>query len=63
LQATPAVVVAPRREVASAIAQLASAWRADMIVMTRRPGPALYRLVLGSVPDQVMRKAHCRQKG
>jgi len=59
LQATPAVVVAPRREVASAIAQLASAWRADMIVMTRRPGPALRNLVRGSVPDQVMRQAHC----
>jgi nucleotide-binding universal stress UspA family protein len=30
-----------------------------MIVMTRRPGPAIYRLVLGSVPDRVMRMAHC----
>jgi nucleotide-binding universal stress UspA family protein len=58
-RATTAVVAAPRENVASAIAQQASAWRADMIVMTRRPGLALCRLVLGSVPDQVMRKAHC----
>jgi nucleotide-binding universal stress UspA family protein len=46
LKATTAVVRAPRAEVAAAIAQQASAWRADVIVMTRRP-------------DQVMRKAHC----
>jgi nucleotide-binding universal stress UspA family protein len=59
LKATTAVVRAPRGEVAAAIAQQASAWRADVIVMTRRPSPAIWRLVLGSVPDQVMRKAHC----
>ena len=58
-RATTTVVTAPRRDVASAIAQHASAWRADMIVMTRRPGLALWRLILGSVPDQVMRRAHC----
>jgi nucleotide-binding universal stress UspA family protein len=58
-RATTAVVAAPRGEVASAIARQASAWQADMIVMTRRPGLALCRLVLGSVPDQVMRMAHC----
>jgi nucleotide-binding universal stress UspA family protein len=59
LEATTAVVDAPRGEVASAIASQASAWPADMIVMTRRPSPAICRLVLGSVPDQVMRKANC----
>ena len=59
LRATTAVVEAPRRDVASGIARQAAAWRADMIVMTRRPGPAIYRLVLGSVPDRVMRMAHC----
>jgi nucleotide-binding universal stress UspA family protein len=58
-QATTAVVEAPRGEVAAAIAQQAAAWRADVIVMTRRPGLAICRLLLGSVPDQVMRKAHC----
>ena len=59
LEATTAVVDAPRGEVGTAIAQQASAWRADVIVMTRRPSLAICRLVLGSVPDQVMRKAHC----
>ena len=54
LPAATAVIAARRREVASAIARQASAWRADMIIMTRRPGLAICRLVLGSVPDQVM---------
>jgi len=59
LRATTAVVEAPRGEVASAIAWQASAWRADVIVMTRRPSPAICRLFLRSVPDQVMRKSDC----
>ncbi len=59
VRATTAVVDAPRGEVASAIAQQAWAWRADVIVMTRRPSPAICRLFLRSVPDQVMRKSHC----
>jgi nucleotide-binding universal stress UspA family protein len=59
LRATTAVVDAPRGEVATAIAWHASAWRADVIVMTRRPSLAICRLLLGSVPDQVMRKADC----
>ena len=58
-QATTAVVDAPRGEVAAAIAQQASAWRADVIVLTRRRRPAISRMVLGSVADQVMRKAGC----
>jgi nucleotide-binding universal stress UspA family protein len=58
-RATTAVVDAPRGEVAAAIAQQASAWRADVIVLTRRPRPAISRMVLGSVADQVMRKANC----
>jgi nucleotide-binding universal stress UspA family protein len=58
-QATTAVVHAPRGEVAAAIAQQASAWRADVIVLTRRPRPAISRMVLGSVADQVMRNATC----
>ena len=58
-QATTAVVEAPRRELAAAIVQQVSAWRADVIVLTRRPRPAVSRLVLGSVADQVMRKATC----
>jgi nucleotide-binding universal stress UspA family protein len=41
------------------IAWQAAAWPADLIVLTRRPRSALSRLVRGSVPDQVMRKASC----
>jgi nucleotide-binding universal stress UspA family protein len=58
-RATTAVVEAPRADVAAAIAQQASAWRADVIVLTRRRRPAISRMVLGSVADQVMRKASC----
>jgi nucleotide-binding universal stress UspA family protein len=57
--ATTAVVDAPRGEVAAAIARQASRWRADVIVLTRRRRPAISRLVLGSVADQVMQKATC----
>jgi len=59
VRATTAVVDAPRGEVGAAIARQASAWRADVIVLTRRRRPAISRLVLGSVADQVMRKASC----
>ena len=59
LRATPVVMHAPRDEVASAIAQEAATWPADVVVMTRRPSPAICRLVMGSVPDRVMRKANC----
>ena len=58
-QATTAVVDAPRADVAAAIARQASAWRADMIVLTRRRRLAISRMVLGSVADQVMRDATC----
>ncbi|HUB40071.1 MAG TPA: universal stress protein [Streptosporangiaceae bacterium] len=58
-QATTAVMDAPRGEVAAAIVQQASAWRADVIVLTRRPRPAISRMLLGSVADQVMRMATC----
>jgi nucleotide-binding universal stress UspA family protein len=58
-QATTVVVDARRGDVAVAIAWQAAAWPADLIVLTRHPRPALARLVGGSVPDQVMRKAGC----
>jgi nucleotide-binding universal stress UspA family protein len=58
-QATTAIVDAPRREVAAAIVQQASAWRADVIVLTRRRRPTVSRMVLGSVADQVMRESTC----
>ena len=59
LRATTVVVDARRGDVAAAIAWQAAAWPADLIVLTRRPRPALSRLVRGSVPDQIMRKASC----
>jgi nucleotide-binding universal stress UspA family protein len=57
--ATTVVVDAQRGDAAAAIAWQAAAWPADLIVLTRRPRPALSRLVRGSVADQVMRKASC----
>jgi len=57
--ATTIVVDARRGDVAAAIAWQAAAWPADLIVLTRRPRPTFSRLVRGSVPDQVMRKASC----
>jgi nucleotide-binding universal stress UspA family protein len=58
-RATTAVTDAPREKVGVAIAQEASAWRADVIVLTRRSRPAISRMLLGSVVDQVMREATC----
>jgi nucleotide-binding universal stress UspA family protein len=58
-QATTAVLDAPRGELAAVIARQASAWRADVIVVSRRRRPAISRIVLGSVADQIMRKASC----
>ena len=58
-RATTALVDARRGDVATAITWQASAWHADLIVLTRRPRLAITRLVGGSVPDQVMRKASC----
>jgi nucleotide-binding universal stress UspA family protein len=58
-QATTALASAPRGEVGGAIADFAAGWRADVIVLTRRPRWAVGRFVLGSVGDQVMRKASC----
>jgi hypothetical protein len=47
--------------VAPGIVQHAVAWRADVIVLTRRR-PAISRVLLGSVADQVMtrRSDHCQ---
>jgi nucleotide-binding universal stress UspA family protein len=58
-QATTAVVDAQRTNVAMAIAWQAATWPADLIVLARRPRPAITRLVPGSVPDQIMRKTSC----
>jgi nucleotide-binding universal stress UspA family protein len=58
-RASTAVVDARQGDVATAIAWQASAWHADLIVLTRRSRSAIARLAGGSVPDQVMRKASC----
>jgi nucleotide-binding universal stress UspA family protein len=58
-RATTALVDARHGDVATAITWQASAWHADLIALTRRPRPAIARLVRGSVADQVMRKASC----
>src|SRR5215475_3392300 len=58
-RATTVVVDARRGDEAAAITWQAAAWPADLIVLTRRSRSALSRLVRGSVPDQVMRKASC----
>ena len=58
-RATAVVADARRGDVAAAIAWQAAAWPADLIVLARRPRSAITRLVGGSVPDQVMRKASC----
>jgi len=57
--ATTTVVEAQRGYIASAIARQAAVWPADVIVMTRRPSSAFWRFVMGSIPDQVMRRATC----
>ena len=58
-RATTIVVDARRSDVAVAIAWQAAAWPADLIVLTRHPKLAITRLIRGSVPDQLMRKAGC----
>jgi nucleotide-binding universal stress UspA family protein len=59
VRATTAVVAAPRGEIGWAIAREAATWSADVIVMTRRPSSAFRRFLLGSIPDQVMRRTAC----
>jgi hypothetical protein len=58
-RATTAVRDAERREVASAIAWQASLWRADLIVLARRPWLAVSGPVMGCASDQVKRQANC----
>jgi nucleotide-binding universal stress UspA family protein len=53
------VVDAPRRQTAAAISRTARGWNADAIVLARPARPGISRLVLGSVSDQIMRRADC----
>jgi nucleotide-binding universal stress UspA family protein len=58
-RATTVIVDARAGDVATAICWQAAAWPADLIVLTRRPWPALTRLARGSVADQVIHQADC----
>jgi nucleotide-binding universal stress UspA family protein len=58
-RATTIVVDARRGDVATAITWQAAGWPADLIVLARRPRPALIRLARGSVAGQVIRQASC----
>jgi len=59
IKASGVVIDAQRSLLAQAIAAAARDWGAGVIVLTRRPRPAVTRLLLGSVADQVMRRAAC----
>jgi nucleotide-binding universal stress UspA family protein len=58
-RASGIVMDAERSHVAHAICKAASDWKADVIVLTRRPRRAVGILLLGSVAHQVMRHACC----
>ena len=57
--ASGVIVDAPRQRLARAIAIQAQAWRAEVLVVARRPRTALGALVLGSLPEKLMREASC----
>jgi nucleotide-binding universal stress UspA family protein len=56
-QASGEVVHAQRSRAAGAICAAAASWSADVIVLARRPRLAVARMLLGSVADQVLRRA------
>jgi nucleotide-binding universal stress UspA family protein len=58
-RASGIVVDAERSLIARAILAAASEWRADVIILTRRPRRALGVVLLGSITHQVMREARC----
>jgi nucleotide-binding universal stress UspA family protein len=58
-KASGVVVEAQRRLVAQAISEAGRSWNADLIVLARRPRLTISRLILGSIADQVMRRATC----
>jgi len=59
VKASGIVIDAERSRRARAITAAARDWGAGVIVLTRRSRPAVSRLLLGSVADQVMRRAAC----
>lgn len=57
--ASGVVVDAVRAQVARVIAAEAHSWGAEVVVVARRPRTAIGVLLLGSLSDQLMRKAGC----
>jgi nucleotide-binding universal stress UspA family protein len=59
LPASGVVVDAKRSRVARAVAAEARSWRAEVMVVARRPRTAIGVLLLGSLSHQLMREAGC----
>jgi nucleotide-binding universal stress UspA family protein len=59
IKASGIVTEARRSAVARAITAAARDWRADVICVPHPSRPVVARLLLGSVPDQVIRQASC----
>jgi nucleotide-binding universal stress UspA family protein len=57
--ASGVVVDADRTRAAQVIAAEARSWGAEVIVLARRPRTAIGVLLLGSLSDQLMRRAGC----
>jgi nucleotide-binding universal stress UspA family protein len=58
-RASGVVLDAERSAIARTICKAASDWKADVIILARRPRRAISILLLGSVGHQVMRLARC----
>jgi len=57
--ASGVVVDAPRQRLTRSIAVQARAWRAEVLVVARRPRTALGALFFGGLPEKLMREAGC----
>jgi nucleotide-binding universal stress UspA family protein len=57
--ASGVVVDAPRSWLARVIAAEARSWGAGVMVVARRRRTAIGAMMLGSLPDQLMRQSHC----
>jgi nucleotide-binding universal stress UspA family protein len=57
--ASGVVVDACRAQIARVIAAEAHSWRAEVMVVTRRRRTAIGVLLLGSLPDELMRQVSC----
>lgn len=58
-RASGVVIEARRTRMTAVIAAQAAWWRADLVVVARRPRRPLGVLLLGSRPDQLMRAVRC----